>query len=38
MNRGACYLYLGDTTQALADYNKAIALNRYDPEGYVRRS
>ncbi|MCF0173961.1 MAG: tetratricopeptide repeat protein, partial [Bacteroidales bacterium] len=33
----ACYLFLADTTKALSDYNKAISLNRFDPEGYVRR-
>ena len=38
LNRGACYLYLGDTTKALNDYNKAIRINTFDPEGYVRRS
>ena len=38
LNRGASYLYLGDTTKALEDYNKAIKLDAFDPEGYIRRS
>ena len=30
-------LFLGDTLKAVQDYNKAIKLDRFDPEGYVRR-
>ena len=37
LNRGASYLFLGDTLKALDDYNKAIRLDRFDPEGYIRR-
>ena len=37
LNRGASYLFLGDTLKAVSDYNKAIRLDRFDPEGYVRR-
>lgn len=29
---------MGDTTKALNDYNTAISLNRFDPEGFIRRS
>ena len=29
--------FLGDTLKAVQDYNKAIKLDRFDPEGYVRR-
>ncbi|MBR4771252.1 MAG: tetratricopeptide repeat protein, partial [Bacteroidales bacterium] len=38
LNRGACYLFLGDTTKALDNYNMAIKLDRYDAESYVRRA
>ena len=37
LNRGASYLFLGDTTKAFNDYNKAIKLDRFEPEGYIRR-
>ena len=37
LNRGASYLFLGDTLKAVNDYNKAIKLDRFDPEGYIRR-
>ena len=37
LNRGASYLFLGDTLQAMNDYNKAIRLDRFEPEGYIRR-
>ena len=37
LNRGASWLFLGDTLKAVGDYNKAIKLDRFDPEGYVRR-
>ena len=33
----ASYLFLGDTTKALADYNQAIKIDRFEPEGYLRR-
>ncbi len=37
LNRGASYLFLGDTLQAFKDYNKAIKLDRFEPEGFIRR-
>ena len=37
LNRGAAYIFLGDTLKAFSDYNKAIRLDRFDAEGYVRR-
>ena len=37
LNRGASYLFLGDTLKAVNDYNKAIELDRFDPEGFIRR-
>ncbi len=30
-------LYYSRTTKALADYNKAISLDRFEPEGFIRR-
>ncbi|MEG2614375.1 MAG: tetratricopeptide repeat protein, partial [Alistipes sp.] len=36
-NRGTCYLYLKDTTQAYENYHAAIRTNRENPDGYNRR-
>ena len=37
LNRGASYLFLGDTLKAMNDYNQAIKLDRFEPECYIRR-
>ncbi|MBO5582759.1 MAG: tetratricopeptide repeat protein, partial [Bacteroidales bacterium] len=37
LNRGASYLFLGDTLKAVSDYNQAIKIDRFEPEGYIRR-